>query len=42
MQADIMKLSTMTEVDLNKMTKAELVAAIRLNNFYPNHYKNEV
>jgi len=41
MTIDIMKLSTMSETELNKLTKAELVAAIRHNNFYPNHYKNE-
>lgn len=41
MTIDIMKLSTMSETELNKLTKAELIAAIRYNNFYPNHYKSE-
>ena len=41
MSIDIMKLSTMSEVELNKLTKAELVAAIRSNAFYPHYYKSE-
>ena len=41
MTIDIMKLSTLSETELNKLTKAELVAAICNNAFYPNHYKSE-
>ena len=41
MSIDIMKLATLSETELNKMTKAELITAIRNNAFYPNHYKNE-
>lgn len=41
MTINIMQLATMKEIELNKMTKAELVAAIQKDAFYPSHYKSE-
>lgn len=41
MAIPVMKLCTMSEADLNKMTKSELVASIKHESFYPNHYKSE-
>lgn len=41
MTVSIMQLATMKEAELNKMTKAELVAAIQKDAFYPAHYKSE-
>lgn len=41
MAISVMKLCTMTEAELNKMTKAELVASIKCEAFYPGHYKGE-
>lgn len=41
MTIPVMKLCTMTEAELNKMTKAELVASIKHESFYPQHYKNQ-
>lgn len=41
MPIPVMKLCTMTEAELNKMTKAELVASIKHESFYPQHYKSQ-
>jgi hypothetical protein len=41
MAIPVMKLCTMTETELNKMTKADLIASIKCESFYPNHYKGE-
>lgn len=41
MAISVMKLCTMADAELNKMTKAELVASIKCEAFFPNHYKNE-
>jgi len=41
MTISVMKLCTMSEADLNKMTKAELVSSIKHEAFYPGHYKSE-
>lgn len=41
MAISVMKLCTMSEAELNKMTKAELVASIKCEAFYPGHYKSE-
>lgn len=41
MTINCMQLVKMTEAELSKMTKAELVAAIKKDSFYPEHYKNQ-
>ena len=41
MAIPVMKLCTMTEVELGKMTKAELIESIKCESWYPNHYKTQ-
>ena len=41
MAIPVMKLCTMTEAELGKMTKAELIESIKHESWYPNHYKTQ-
>jgi len=41
MKIPVMKLCLMTEDELNKMTKADLIASIKCESIYPGFYKNE-
>lgn len=41
MTVSVMKLCTMTEVELGKMTKAELIASIKHESWMPAHYKSQ-
>lgn len=41
MTISVMKLCTMTEAELGKMTKGELIASIKHESWMPNHYKSE-
>lgn len=41
MAIPVMKLCTMTEAELSKMTKAELIESIKCEAWYPNHYKSQ-
>jgi hypothetical protein len=41
MPITVMKLCTMPEAELKKMTKTELITSIKHESFYPEHYRKE-